>query len=261
MATVIKKISGVDQSSIKYLNKIPNLSNELYRSYLLNSTNLVAYYRLENSALTIDNGPNGYTLTNNNSVGEASGKFGGCADFGTSNTNKKLTIANNFGIDGGAISMSGWVKIRTEITVDNTVYNLFSSSSTGTDVSYQLLYHRQSGVNKLWFQRYKEGVGRNYIEYNTSLGTSNWYFFTCTYDITNLKFYINGSLNNTVAGSGNGTSNIDSGFSIGGSLTAASQYSNAYIDDVSIFNRALTATEVSNLYNTNIKKFMGVSNI
>ena len=47
---------------------------------------------------------------------------------------------------------------------------------------------------------------------------------------------------------------------IGKSAEANSEYMAGNIDDLFVFSRALTATEISNLYNTNIKKYMGVSN-
>lgn len=50
---------------------------------------LRGYYRLEN---VNDTGPNGFTLTNNNSVTFGAGKFHNAAEYGTSGTNKGLRL-------------------------------------------------------------------------------------------------------------------------------------------------------------------------
>ena len=48
---------------------------------------LRGYYRLEN---VNDSGPNGLTLTNNNSVTFTAGRFGNGANYGTTGTNMGL---------------------------------------------------------------------------------------------------------------------------------------------------------------------------
>ncbi|MDE1882288.1 MAG: LamG domain-containing protein, partial [Euryarchaeota archaeon] len=79
---------------------------------------------------------------------------------------------------------------------------------------------------------------------------SNWAMVTFTYDSTNgLKGYVNGSLDASAAA--NGALNSVSGYplSIGRDATnATTRDLSAKIDDVRVYNRALTSSDVSELY-------------
>lgn len=214
---------------------------------LIADANLKAYYRMEAGALTTDSSGQGKTLTNNNTVGEADGKYGGGADFGTANSNKYFSIADKLGIDGGNYSVSCWVKLRTEITVDGTIYQLVDQGGSTTDVYFHLMYQRAAGVNKMTMQRFKNGVGGQSANYNVSLGTSAWHHIVGTYDGTNCRLYVDGVLRDTQPASGTGTGVTD-GFWIG-SNTGVVQFSSVYLDDVAIFDRVLSQTDVDNLFN------------
>lgn len=87
---------------------------ELSTTTLFSDSSLQAYYRFNTGELTTDSkGSN--TLTNVNTVGEATGKFGIGADFGTANSDKYLHIASNLGMNlASDYSVSLWVKCRTE---------------------------------------------------------------------------------------------------------------------------------------------------
>lgn len=76
---------------------------------------------------------------------------------------------------------------------------------------------------------------------------NKWVLLTGTYDGSNLKLYINGALNNTVSGTGapfNSAKVIP--LQIGGD-TGRFTWSGS-LDDVRIYNRALSAAEVNQLY-------------
>jgi len=235
-------------------------SQEIASTALAGDANLEAYYRLESGALTTDSGPNGKTLTNNNTVGEGTGKFGGCADFGTANSNKSLSLAENMGIDGGNGSFSCWVKNRTEITADNTIYQYVSQTGSTTDCGLQLFYWQTSSVKKITWQRYKYGVGGQNSNFTITLGTDSWYHLVGTYDGTNLRLYVNGELKDIQAASGNGSSAAPNTFAIGKN-SDGSQYASSYIDDVLITNDALTSDEIYALYKTGVKKLNGQVNL
>jgi len=105
--------------------------------------------------------------------------------------------------------------------------------------------------------------------------TSNvWYHLGITYDNTNIITYLNGSQINSTAITGNFMNTAASRLRIGGGVGWTS--SNGYgfygaIDDFRVYNRVLSATEISTLYqsnmatsmiafgsNTNTKNFVGV---
>ena len=218
-------------------------ATELSTTPLFTDANLVAYWKLENTS----DSKASYTLTNNNSVGFASGLFNNAADFGTSNTNKYLSVASDLGITNGACSISAWIKLRTEISTGE--YRFVWKFDTGTDVTYGLKYEYNSGTRRVLFWRVRENAEIKEVTYNTVLGTSNWHHMVLTHDGTTLSGYLDGvSVGTPITATGDGSGVATADFTeIGRGSTAG--YASAYIDDVAIFNRALTSTEVSNLYN------------
>ena len=74
-----------------------------------------------------------------------------------------------------------------------------------------------------------------------------WYFLAVTKDGSNVRTYVNGNLENTCAYSGTDTnSNI---WEIGRqNYGGDNYYFDGAIDDVRIYNRVLSASEVAQLY-------------
>lgn len=217
---------------------------------LASDPNLKAYYRMSSGALTTDSSGNSYTLTNVNSVAEGTGKYGGGADGGATNSTKYLWINNNLGIDGGACSISLWAKMNTEIGSGTQTF--VAQQNATSDVSYMVTYDYNGGTRRLAFRRYRQGVAADEIYYTTTLGTANFVHMVLTYDGSNLRGYVGGSLQvGPTAYSGNGSGATSDHLSIlvnkGGGGTP-SEYASALVDDVAIFNRVLTASEVTQLY-------------
>jgi hypothetical protein len=77
------------------------------------------------------------------------------------------------------------------------------------------------------------------------LVTNNWYYVAGTYDGAYARLYINGNFNNQAAGTGSiSTSALP--LTIGG---GSGINFNGLLDDVRIYNRALSAAEIQALYN------------
>lgn len=223
------------------------MSLELIQSPLFNDASLKAYYRLQNP----NDSKGSNHLTNNNAVGFSAAQFNDGANFGPSNTNKSLNVLNNLGIDGGVCSLSIWVKLLAEITTG--IFGFVDLVSSNADVGNRIRYYYNSGSPLVQFHRVKHNVGEQGGSYGVSLGTSNWHHMVYTYDGTYVRGYINGSLVvGPIAASGTG-SGAPSYLVIGASSTSNESYipanfASALIDDVAIFNRVLSATEVSDLY-------------
>ena len=235
---------------IKFNNRLKMA--ELQYTALIDDANLQAYYRLESGALTTDSSGNSKTLTNNNTVGEGTGKFGGCADFGSSNSDKYLSLTDDLGITGGAISISCWVKLNAEI--GSGTWDFVSQSDAGTFTIYTIRYDYNGGTRRIGFVRNKNNVATEVVWLNTTMGTSNWYNLVLTYNGTNMTGYIDASAGTPTAMSGNGNTAGADAISIGASMgwNAGGTklfYASALIDDVAIFDRALTDVEVAILYN------------
>lgn len=215
-------------------------------------SNLIAYYKLdESSGNAADASGAGITLTNNNTVTytNTAGQFlivrG--ANFGAGNTNKSLSTANTMGIDGGACSISLWVKMNGA-DIASSVQVPFQQANTSTQTANQIFYDFNGGTRRLRFQRTKYSVGDQQLDYTITLGTTNFYHLVYTYDGATITGYVNGVSVGTAAASGSGSSGGVSGFRLADS-TATGLPASMYIDEVGVWSRALSSTEVSQLYN------------
>jgi len=79
---------------------------------------------------------------------------------------------------------------------------------------------------------------------------NQWVYAVLTFDGTTLKSYINGILRNQWTRNGILTYNINGNIWLGGrNSTDYPRYFSGAIDDVRIYNRALTSAEILQLYN------------
>ena len=79
---------------------------------------------------------------------------------------------------------------------------------------------------------------------------NDWYFFTITYDGTNVSLFVNG---NYVSGKTVSLNTINKTFRIGKRISGDTynEYFKGTIDDIGIWNRVLTQEEITGLYNSN----------
>ncbi len=200
---------------------------------LFNDASLISYYKLEN--LTDSKGSN--TLTNHNGVAFNPAKFNNGADFGTNNTIKYLS-AGNLGIDGGAVTIAGWIK-RT-----GNGQRLIAQCNDNSDVEYVI----EEDATTIYVRRERINVASDSVSYTVD-PSSKFYYVVLTYDTVTLRLYVDGVERGTpVATSGNGTGTNPNAFTLGANINGLNQAS-GIIDDVIVFSRALTAGEISNLYN------------
>ncbi len=94
------------------------------------------------------------------------------------------------------------------------------------------------------------GTAATSVTSNLALALNTWHHLVLTYDLVNIKLFIDGVLSSVQPY--NGAMNIsgNSGISIGESNQANGywHHTDGKIDDIGIWNRALTACEIQNLY-------------
>ncbi len=220
-----------------------SVTNPIY-----NESGLVGSYHLDSNAN--DSSGNGNNLTNNGSTPFNAGKFGSAADGGSANGTRYLSTTNSLGIDGGAISFSIWANITTAPASGvNSI--LVDQLNNGTHVNYMLIYQNVAGVFQLAFRRSKMGVGPNHVLVNYTLTVGTWYHLVGTYDGTTMELFINNVSQGTAPASGSGTQAVATGFAILNSpdfTSVGSQPTSGLVDEVRVYNRAISSTEVSALY-------------
>ena len=199
------------------------------------SSGLQAFYRL--SDLTDASG-NGNTLTNNGGVTFGSGKIGNCVttDNGKYLSNSTLNLhALN------AVSMSCWVSRNSILGGDENIVGSFVPGS---------------GSERVAIFGYSGAIYASVVTSNngyTQLGgfstSSNvWTHVAVTYNGSVINLYSDGALIESLNATGT-TVTDPSFFGIGAGVGGGTP-SNAKIDAVGIWNRALTLGEVSSLYNS-----------
>jgi len=221
-------------------------ARELINTRFINDPNLQGYYRFEAGALTTDSSGHSRTLTNTGSVAEGTGKFSGCADFGTGNTGKYLSIANNFGVTNQtSYSISWWAK-SSEAPGDDEQDVHFSSFFAGYGVFFLRYYRSPGGTPQVDLVR-NNGLTQEADTLAADPGTTNWHHYVVTISGSTMRFYADGADQGatTCSTTPNGGS---TGFNIG-SHSGGSSFFDGSIDDMAIFNDVLTAQEASDIYN------------
>ena len=246
------EITGITESQ-KYKNKIEtNPQNPLFPgvveqgsnlalSELYNSNGLVGYWPLNEGtgSIAIDqsgnnnNGTWSGTPSSPNSTYYGAGKIGNYAGWFDGNTDYIQAGSASFSANNGH-TLSIWINPNT-LGVGLSIVMSFSLPYIG-------IYNNNNGV--AFVSAY---INNTQISVSGgSISSKNWYFIVETYDNTNLKVYVNGILTGSISSPG-----IENNF---GNLFIGKHQSGAYffnglINDVRVYNRALSPAEIQAIYN------------
>ncbi len=144
-------------------------------------------------------------------------------------------------VQTGDMTISGWIYMRT------TDEQYLAAKSDCGDPNEYLLYGGTGG-NKPGF-RVINSAGTSFrADSVNALNTNSWYHLVGVKQGSNIYLYINGAWDNTLAISGTFSGNTLS-LMIGRRTTATcEQFLDGLIDDVRVYNRALSADEIKRLY-------------
>jgi hypothetical protein len=248
--------------TIQLDNTLPTKHNRISRTPILDTTNLTAWWKLDEGTGTIvnDSSDNSYNGTIDGA--EWTDEYQGFGlDFSTDFVN--ITDNDDFSFTDGddtAFSITGWVNIESFATRNAilTKWNDVGDNrewrvSVETDGKIKvLMYNFDSNVNR---------IGR---KTDDDIVAGNWYFVTITYNGSEVETGINIYLNSTLASgyttdnAGNylGMSNTNSHVFIG-ARTGITDFLSGIVDDIRIYDKELNQTEINELYNytiTNIQE-------
>ena len=205
----------------------------------------VAYYKLDNSA---EDSKGTNHLTENN-IEYRFGKYGQAAVF--NGTNSYLYADNSVQQPTTNFSVSIWTKLDSTIGGgSNGAIGFIGNFKSG--VTPQVGFAIAKAHNEDEFSFWADGTANSKggkVVGTTDIQTGIWYHVVGTYDGTNVKIYVNGSLENSVAYSSTPLA-TDQPLVLGrwyGNFD--DYYLNGQIDQVRIFSTALDANKVSQLYN------------
>ena len=178
--------------------------------------------------------------------------------------NGATLTSDRFGNLNSAYSFDGndFIKVLSNSSIQPTNSISFScwifltnSSNGGTFFTKNL----SDGINSYAFERGGNnnfGVsmsGSSSLMNNNPVNLNSWNFLMCTYDGVEIKFYLNGALVESVSSNLTLTyspNNLFIGVSNDPAIFASLFYTGK-LDDIGIWNRALTQQEITQLYNQN----------
>jgi hypothetical protein len=199
------------------------------------ATGLVAAYAFNEGTgtSTADSSGNGLTGTAANTSWSASGKFGKALSF--NGVNSWVTVNDAAALDlTGGLTLEAWVNPIALVSGRTVLLK-----EAGTEEVYSL-YASENMPRPL-------GAVRIGGAYSTATGTgplpvNTWSHLASTYDGTTLRLYVNGSLVGSVAASGN--IEVSGGVLRIGGNAIWGEYFSGLIDEVRVYNRALTAAQI-----------------
>jgi hypothetical protein len=221
-------------------------ANELFKTTIFDSANLIAYYRLEGNSNDAKNTYNGSDT--DISYGTLYGKFNQGAIF--NGTSSNIVIPDSALVSGSSDrTVSFWVKIPTiQPQVGERYAFVGWGAASDTNACWIRYSYVSDGVYNIEYGTYGSS-GDNPQTYTLEIG--GWYFITVTLLSSSSQIYVNASpLGSPYAHTSPNTTAANG--RIGCIYTGSNvRFANCYLDDVAIFSRALSSTEISNIYNGN----------
>ncbi|MDN5394877.1 MAG: glycosyl hydrolase family 18 protein [Chryseobacterium sp.] len=149
--------------------------------------------------------------------------------------------AGNMNLNGSALSFEGWIKPSSFKSGSPYISSLMGTEVSDSNSAFLRLGDANLANNKLQFVVSINNVQQKLASV-TALNANTWYHVAATYDGSAMKIYINGVLDATKSQTGNIASN--GSFNVG-YLYNTSRNFNGKIDEVRVWRRALSQTEIS----------------
>jgi len=242
--------SGTISGDSIYVNLTTSDASNHY-SFVDFDRSLVGWWRGEGNdldELSLHNG----TLTGNANA-SSTGKFN--TSFGFDGTGDYVVTNNNIGISGANLwTMSAWVKTNTNGDMSaggTTNQNIVSIGQAALNNQEKIV--SIGAINQTRAQLNLWSVSPGNINFEVDNYYNNFINIVATYNGTTLRAYSNGVL---VLTNSRALNLNDYPAYIGGRPgNSNGQYFNGYIDDVLIFNRSLSASEIASLYNAQANQY------
>lgn len=227
------------------------------RAYAAAPTDYVSCWNLDEASGTrVDsNTTNSNDLTDVNTVASAVGKISNGADFELSSSERlTITDATQVGLDiSGDMALALWFKPESQPATSEQY--AFTWKWEATQGQYGFGYANNAGTMQLRADMYDNNGPTTNIPYlkNTTLSSGTWYHIVFSFDVGTgtMTFYVNGSSLGTTVNATVNQINVGAGlFTMGAGTGGSSRYADGVFDIFEIYNRELTSTEVSDLYNS-----------
>tara|TARA_B100002051_G_C16745113_1_gene647044 strand:+ start:7556 stop:9874 length:2319 start_codon:yes stop_codon:yes gene_type:complete len=136
-------------------------------------------------------------------------------------------------------TLSGWVYLNSKYDDQDIISQAITAGSNETAIRYDV-------GEDLWFFSVHDGSYK-YAKYSqSSAQTEVWTHVVGVYDGSEIRVYVNGVEGSTAASVG--TISANTGDTSIGKLTSWTRYVDGMLDDVRVYNRALSEAEIQRLY-------------
>jgi len=151
------------------------------------------------------------------------------------------------------ITLLSWIKLNDLVTNQNIISKGYTSISLPY-VQYSLKMNDNQPFNTPQFNL---SLNNKLVALNgsTELYKGKWYLIVCTYDKSFMKISINNVLDKNMISETNNINYYSTPLNIGRWHTGNSQYFDGEIGMVQIYNRALTTSEIDNIWNKTKSKY------
>jgi hypothetical protein len=176
------------------------------------------------------------------------GKIGQAFSF--NGTNQYISQAATTSLNlGNAFSLAAWVYVTTPVNA-----SIISKQFT-TSVPYALGFGLASGSSTQMDFGFYDGASWRLVSQSGTFSSGQWVHVVGTWNGTTASLYINGVLNNSSTPGGTAVDNASAiYFGRRHDSFFGTQFFKGRIDDIHIYNRAISATEVATLFGANKAK-------
>jgi hypothetical protein len=215
-------------------------------------TSLVSHFKMEESSGSRSDSHGSNTLSEGASgVSSATGIKGTAADFETSASDSFLYRADNNLATTGSFTWSFWVKFES-LPGAGTRRSFLGKGTgwSGTTRQYTINNINTGGTHYIEFWVSEDGVGSKFTTSSgVSFDTTNWFHIVCVYEAsTSMRVYVNDSevTNDTTSIPASLHTDTDN-FRI---ARVIGNGHDGLIDEATFWTRALSASDVTTLYNS-----------
>jgi hypothetical protein len=212
-------------------------AHEPSREYI--DSGIVAYYKFENGAVDETSENNGTVY---NAVNTYEGRVGKAYKF-EGNTNSYITVPHSDSLNiTDELTVSAWINPDDIPSSDRWII------VEKLDGGFYLTYNSASQIAVYWYGTSSQG----YHNSVSTIDVNEWTHVLATWNSTHVLIYINGEEDRVVETQTPGSA-TQGNLVIG--KESSNRFFNGSIDEVIIWNRSLTASEVGDLYNYSSGKY------
>ncbi|MDP3724574.1 MAG: DUF2341 domain-containing protein, partial [bacterium] len=210
---------------------------------------LVGYWKLDESGSALSakdysEGGNNGGARNWTSTNWTTGQISNAGAL--NGTNEYIEVPNNNSFNVSSLTMSAWIRVAAFPSTGEYPSIISRHNGGPTNAGYTLQISGTSGEA----QKIRVAIGDGDFQAavsSTNVAANVWYHVAGTFDGTTMTIFVNGVSENTAT---NGLTNYSNVLQVGYSPgnISGDDYFNGLIDDVKIYNRALSANEIASDY-------------